>query len=74
MNAARNEELSSSQLGLLLYALQHADAEFTVGSHPDGRADLSELVQRGYLIEQRIGAESVYSPAQGLEQKLALLL
>ena len=72
--ALRKEQLSSRQMGLLLYALDHTDAEFSKGDDADGLTELEDLVRRGFMEEQRIGTHLLFRPAVGLQQKLSAFL
>ena len=71
--------LNHRQLALLAHALRHADAEYTVRSHrashnianATARADLLELVSRGFLERRRIGRRTnAFSPATDIHERI----
>jgi Fic family protein len=74
--------LNPRQLELVFYALRHPESEFTTTSHqraqavdyPTARADLTELVELGYLSKRQIGRGYVYYPSNDLGQRLAGLV
>ena len=72
------DDLNHRQLALLDHALRHSDALYTHDSHGNShrisgvtaRADLQQLVARGWLRQSRSGKRLVYQPVPGLEALL----
>lgn len=71
-------DLNHRQLALLDHAIRHPDAIYTHESHGSShrmslmtaRADLLDLVGRGWLQQSRSGKRHVYQPVPGLEARL----
>lgn len=74
----RAPRLNYRQRALLGRALKDSDAVFTIASHSTShdvvyataRADLLDLVQKGYLIQERVGRRFVFLPAPDLRARL----
>ncbi len=70
--------LNYRQRALLTRAIEDADAAFTIESHrtshdvayATARADLFDLAERGYLARRKDGRTYVFTPAEGLRQRL----
>ena len=73
------DDFNHRQLALLTHALRHSDAIYTHESHANShrmsimtaRADLLDLVERGWLVKSKSGKRLVYQPSKDLESKLA---
>lgn len=71
-------DLNHRQLALLDHAMRNADANYTHESHANShrmsimtaRADLLELVERGWLRKFQSGKRLVYQPVEDLEARL----
>lgn len=71
-------DLNHRQLALLDHALRRPDAEYTHDSHATShrvsavtaRADLHELVRRGWLVRQRSGRRYVFLPVHDLAHRM----
>jgi Fic family protein len=70
--------LNHRQLAVLNHALRTPDAHYTHESHANShrvsimtaRADLQNLVERGWLKQRRSGKRFIYVPAPGLDARL----
>jgi Fic family protein len=66
--------LNHRQQALLLHAVNHPDAVYTIESHQNShgvayataRSDLLTLVSNGYLAQRKVGKRLTFSPGQGL--------
>ena len=73
--------LNHRQRALISHALRHPHHRYTIHSHrmshdvvyQTGRTDLLDLRDRGLLYARKIGRTWYFTPADGLEQKLARL-
>jgi len=73
-------DLNYRQLALLQHALKHPNAAYTIESHKNShnvvrataRADLFNLVERGYLSRGKQGRRYNFLPATGIAEKLNL--
>ena len=71
-------EFNHRQLALLGHALRHPEFRYTIQSHQSShgvvyqtaRTDLLDLVEKGCLVQTKIGKTMIFSPAQDLEHKL----
>jgi len=72
-------KLNHRQIALLVHALKHADALYTIESHrrshavayATARADLMQLAGLGLLREGRQGKRLIYTVSTGLDKRLA---
>ena len=75
-----NSELNHRQLALLSQAVRKPEARVTIAGHQldqrvayqTARTDLLELVQRGFLLQGKVGKKMFFSPVAELKRKLAL--
>jgi Fic family protein len=73
-------DLNYRQLALLQHALKHPDAAYTIESHKNShnivrataRADLFDLVERGYLTRGKQGRRYNFRAVPGISEKLNL--
>jgi Fic family protein len=73
-------DLNYRQLSLLQHALKYPDAAYTIESHKNShnivrataRADLFDLVERGYLFRGKQGRRFNFRAAPGISEKLNL--
>ena len=73
-------DLNYRQRTLLQHALKHPDAVYTIESHKNShnivrataRADLLDLVERGYLTRGKQGRRYNFRAAPGIAEKLNL--
>ncbi len=76
---ALDEGLNYRQRALLSRALKDSSSRFTIESHrashsvayATARSDLLDLVERGYLVQKRLGRAFVFVPGPGLRDRLA---
>jgi Fic family protein len=71
-------EFNRRQLELLTNAVRHPDATYSFSghaaaqrvTHETARADLSDLAERGLLVQRRLGREYRFEPAPDLPERL----
>jgi len=71
-------DLNYRQLTLLQHALKHPDAVYTIESHKNShnivrataRADLFELVERGYLTKRKQGRRYYFGAVPDIGEKM----
>ncbi len=79
----RNSQINFNyrQLALLSNAIRHPNARYTFKSHatshkisiPTARTDLNSLADLGFLNKRIVSQTHVYSPVEGLQEKLKAL-
>ncbi len=70
--------LNGRQLALLTDAVRHPDASYSFESHAlshrvtheTARTDLRGLVERGLLVQRRVGRRHIFEPAPNVESRL----